>query len=347
MSISSNYTISSFNSYSARGGDDALDRIGDLADVSDIIGFQETGDPGRHRDAGARVAGEMIAHGRNGYMGPQNGNPIFWDAERFDLLHAETRIDESFGRKDETRATNLVVLRDNDTGAALLVSNLHAETTNEGGYRTRQFTDLEARADAIMDDFAIAARIDIGDHNQGLPSELYGDHGHDTVAGAGQDARDQGMGGIDHIASRGTGHRTELVENRVAAPAPNGDGYRHQMLSSTIAVTSDADGNARNLDADLHGDNGKGAVAYRDAGYNGTAWALGFGNGGFGTGVDDSGVRHGDINDSVSSVRVSDGAALELRQNADGSGRALTLDASTSNVGKNMNDRASSFLLYY
>ncbi|MGO3127710.1 MAG: hypothetical protein ACTIJY_06535 [Luteimonas sp.] len=374
--ISSNYDVSSFNTYSARGGDAALDGIGALAADSDIIGLQETGDPGKHRDAGARVAGAMIEQGLNGYMGPQNGNPIFWQGDRFDLLHAETRLSDDFGAKGETRATNLVVLRDIDTGATLLVSNLHAETSNADGARTRQFNDLETSADALLGEFDIAARIDIGDHNQGLPSELYAGEGYahndahagtraDTVAGAGDaSTQDEGLGGIDHIASKGIDHATALGDrtitglsqgpsddpqpaNIVRTPVENGDGYQHQMLSSSITVTSDTEANARNAGLSIHGDNGKGAVAYRDSGYNGRAWALGFGNGAFGTGATESGVKYSDINDSVSSVRVSDGASLGLAQNADGSGRTLDVDASMSNVGNNMNDRASSFVFYY
>lgn len=351
--ISSNYNVASFNTYSARGGDDALDGIGELADASDIIGFQETGDPGKHLDAGARVAGEMIEQGLNGYMGPPNGNPIFWQRDRFDLLHAETSTRNDFGAAGETRATNLVVLRDTETGTALLVSNLHAETGNGNGERTRQFDDLETRADALAGQFDIAARIDIGDHNQSLPDELYGDAAPDTVVGGGnhktEPNQNLGTGGIDHIASKGLGdHATRDLGSEVRSPPDNGDFYRHQMLVSTIGVTAETLGNALNALAPVHGDNGKGAVAYQDHNYGGKAWAFGFGTPeSFGTGDGSKGVKHSDINDRISSVRVSDDAALTLRQDADGGGRSLRVDESLGNVGKDMNDRASSFAFHY
>lgn len=351
---STSYSVGSFNTHGASDIDgeknSGLDYLEDFASNTDIVGFQETGD-----NAAAEVTGAMIEAGMNGYVG-DSSNPIYWDQDKFDLVHSETLVfhepdergpgvEDDEATTDQTRTSTIVVLRDKETGNQILVTNTHADNNYDGKdlgpSRDAQLEQLDNRQDELMEEFpGIQATVNLGDFNQRDGGSLEdGADIHNNPSGS----------AADHIIVDGEngGEITDAETDNRDHP-DNGDFYEHQPLWQSFTLEGNQSNEEKEAakEDEIVDKNGRGAVFYQNTSFNekdgGDAWVVGFGN-------EDN--QHSDWNDRVSSVRLSDGLEMELFENVghdnDGdpefSGESLDVTGGTANVGDDMNDKTSGY----
>lgn len=368
---SDDYNVGTFNAFGNNGYDkqSEVDEIGQFVagtgpygdKALDIVGFQEVGD---RQQPAAQVAGEMARRGMNGYMG-DSGNPIFWDAEKFDVVHQETLVihdknklpegdgvPEHIGEdqlSDQRRTTAFVVLKDKDSGAEILVTNRQQDHTflDHDQFREAHQALSNAKADEIKEQFSgISARIDLGDFNSGSDEIKRPDfRGENATGNDDWDTQTQ-PDRLDYIMSEGfendTSARNETTHAYDKVPGEhyfNSDKFQHPMLSQTITVTPGKEElDAASGDRALEG-NGAGAVFYEKDNYGGDAWAAGFGRDGF------SRFDHKEWNDRTSSISVTPDAEMKVYKDTDGDETGREIHENVTNIGKDWNDKISAFEL--
>lgn len=371
--VSTEYNFGTFNAYGDKGYDlkSEVEEIGNFvagrqpqgSSPLDVVGFQEVGG----QKPGAQIAGEMARNGMNGYM-DDGGNPIYWNASKFDVVHQETLVihEKDASAKgagvpeeisqdkvpDQRRTTTFVVLKDKETGAEMLVTNRHQDHSigewKHDYNRIAHKTMSNIKANQIMENFkGISARVDLGDFNEssGAGSSLSKIGPHTTnpkSLNSNQYDTESGQG-IDHILSEGADFQTSASEgNRHYYEAVDGkhfnsDSFSHPMMSQTITVnSSQTELDDASADKSIDG-NGAGAVFYEKGGYDGNAWAVGFGR-------DDQDWKHSDWNDKTSSIALTPDKDITVYKDTnDDSEEGRNIAASTSNVGDEWNDEISAF----
>lgn len=379
--VSTEYNFGTFNAYGGKGYDlkSEVDEIGNFVNGTqpqggkplDVVGFQEVGG----MQPGSQIAGEMARNGMNGYM-DEGGNPIYWNASKFDVVHQETLViheenevpsgpgvpdDIADDRvSDQRRSTTFVVLKDKETGAEMLVTNRHQDHQIKGwnheNHRDAHKAMSNIKAEEIMEKFSgISARVDLGDFNEGRSDiERLGPDSTDpgNPADNEYDTKSDGTS-IDHILSEGEDFETSAGDtnayyyDKVKGEAYfNSDPFSHPMMSQTITVNSSQEELDRAEGDKAVAGNGSGAVFYEDGAYRGDAWAIGFGRDSFGSYEGSDGWKHKDWNDETTSIAVTPDADLTVYKetNHDGEG-GRKIDESTSNVGKDWNDKISAYHL--
>ncbi|PZO67712.1 MAG: hypothetical protein DI498_01610 [Paracoccus denitrificans] len=355
------YEFGTFNVYGDKGYDKQsdLDILGDFAAGKasegqkplDVVGFQEAD----NQKAAAQIAGEMAQNGMNGYMS-DGGNPIYWNASKFDLVHQETLVIHDKNqlpsgegtpsdidkdkKSDQRRTTSFVVLKDKETGAEILVTNRHQDHNPPDKDHTRNreahINKTNIKADELKEKFpGISARVDLGDFNQYDP----GKSGPTYKGNEQYDTRTK-TDAIDHILSEGQDFPT-TSKPEVLTPFGE-DGFHgdedggHSLMSQTISVTSSERERAHAKGDNATAENGAGAVFYQNSNYGGDAWAFGFGR--------ENGPKHSEWNDRTSSIAVTPDKGLTAYKDAHEDGQqGLKVDTSTPNVGKDWNDKISAF----
>ncbi|MBK4214314.1 hypothetical protein JJJ17_00095 [Paracoccus caeni] len=379
--VTTDYTFGTFNAYGGKGYDlqSEVDEIGNFVNGTgpqgdaplDIVGFQEVGGV----QPGSQIAGEMARNGMNGYM-DEGGNPIYWKASKFDVVHQETLVihdknevpsgpgvPENIGDdrvSDQRRTTTFVVLKDKETGAEMLVTNRHQDHQIKGwnheNHRDAHKAMSNIKADEIMEKFpGISARVDLGDFNEGLsdvdrigPESVDPDNPSDNKYDTTTDETY-----IDHILSEGSDFETSAGDTKTHYYEKvkgeghfNSDSYSHPMMSQTITVRSSQEEIDRAEDDRALPGNGSGAVFYEDGAYRGDAWAVGFGRDSFSSYDGFDGWKHKDWNDDTTSIAVTPDADLTVYKETDHDGEdGWKVDESTSNVGKDWNDKISAYHL--